>query len=320
VSGSTATINYSINRGANQVASRSCALAGPTTTTACGSQIGSTKTSTSYQAGLTNLTPGSYSYSVRFTLTDGGRGSGSTTFTISKLNQTISFSSTNPSPVVIGDPTYTPAATASSGLTVAISLDGSSSGCSLSAGVVSLTGVGTCLVDANQAGNGTYSAASQVQQSITVGSGKQDQTITFAPTTYTSGDTLFTVSASATSQLTVAFSIDASTSSVCTISGTTVDFLTAGGTCTVDANQSGDSNWNPAPQVQQSVAYSSGGGGGGGGGGGCAVTNLAIVQAITHGILHPWALGGASVGRYTARTDPWLLSMSRPWRIPDVTC
>src|SRR5262245_55139695 len=177
VSGTTATITYSINRAPNQIAGRSCSLAGPTTSTACGLQTASTKTSTSYQVGLTNLSPGNYTYSVKFTLTDGGKGSGSTTFTINKLSQSISFTSTNPSPVTVGGPSYSPSATASSGLPVAISLDATSTGCSLSAGVVSFTGAGTCKVDANQGGNSTYNAAAQQQQSITVN--KKSQTISF---------------------------------------------------------------------------------------------------------------------------------------------
>jgi hypothetical protein len=80
--------------------------------------------------------------------------------------QTITFTSTNPSPANVGT-TYTPTATATSGLTVAITLDAASTGCSLSSGVVSFTAVGTCVVNANQAGDANYAAAAQVQQSIT---------------------------------------------------------------------------------------------------------------------------------------------------------
>jgi hypothetical protein len=86
-----------------------------------------------------------------------------------KRPQTISFTSVNPSPVPIGSgASYTPTATATSGLPVAITLDATSSGCSLSGGVVTFTTAGgTCVLDANQPGNATYNAASQVQQEIT---------------------------------------------------------------------------------------------------------------------------------------------------------
>ena len=40
--------------------------------------------------------------------------------------------------------------------------------CTITAGVVTFTGAGTCTIDANQAGNGTYAAAPQVQQTVEV--------------------------------------------------------------------------------------------------------------------------------------------------------
>ena len=80
----------------------------------------------------------------------------------------------------MGSATYTPTATATSGLTVIITLDGTSTGCTLNAGVVSFTGVGTCTIDANQAGNANWNPAPQVQQSITVNKG--NQTITYTST------------------------------------------------------------------------------------------------------------------------------------------
>jgi hypothetical protein len=88
-------------------------------------------------------------------------------FTIAKASQTVSFKSTNPSPATVGA-TYTPTATATSGLPVAITLAATSAGCSLTSGVVSFTSPGTCLLNANQAGNTNWLAAPQVQQSISV--------------------------------------------------------------------------------------------------------------------------------------------------------
>jgi len=82
--------------------------------------------------------------------------------------QNISFTSTNPGSKTVGATSYTPTASATSGLSVTISLDPSSAGCSLTSGVVSFTGIGTCVIDANQAGDANYSAAHQVHQSVTV--------------------------------------------------------------------------------------------------------------------------------------------------------
>ncbi|MGE0822041.1 MAG: hypothetical protein AB7G75_03545 [Candidatus Binatia bacterium] len=79
---------------------------------------------------------------------------------------------------------------------------------------------------------------------------KSDQTITFnALTNKTYGDADFSVSATASSGLPVAFS--SQTTSVCTVSGTTVHIVSAG-TCTLRASQAGDSSYNAAPNVDQS--------------------------------------------------------------------
>ena len=160
--------------------------------------------------------------------------------------------------MTVGGATYTPTATATSGLTVSFTIDGSSTSgaCSISAGVVSFTGAGTCVVDANQAGNTNWNAAAQVQQSITVTVSKANQTITFTstnPSPVTVGGATYTPTATATSGLTVSFTIDgSSTSGACSISAGVVSFAGAG-TCVVDANQAGNTNWNAAPQVQQSI-------------------------------------------------------------------
>ncbi len=82
--------------------------------------------------------------------------------------QTITFTSTAPTHGDIGD-SYSPTATASSDLTVALTIDSSSASvCSISDSTVTLSTIGTCTIDANQAGNDTYEAATQVQQSFDV--------------------------------------------------------------------------------------------------------------------------------------------------------
>ena len=175
------------------------------------------------------------------------------TFTVSKNNQTVSFSTTAPTTASVSGATYTPAATATSGLAVTITVDASSSSvCSINAGVVSYQATGSCVLDANQAGNGTYNPATQVQQTFTVGKGTQ--TITFTstvPTAASVGGATYTAAATASSGLTVTFT--SGSTSVCTSGGTNGSVFTfvGNGTCTVDANQAGNGNWNAAPQVQQ---------------------------------------------------------------------
>jgi uncharacterized protein YodC (DUF2158 family) len=182
---------------------------------------------------------------------------------VGKGDQTITFTSAAPANAKVGGPTYTVTATASSGLPVTLSIDASAIGiCSLSGSTsgstVSFQSVGTCVINANQAGDANYNPAPQVQQSFPVDKG--DQTITFTstpPANAMVGGPTYTVTATATSGLPVTFSIDASATSVCSISGSTVSFLSVG-TCVIDANQAGDTNWNPAPQAQQSFAVAKG--------------------------------------------------------------
>ncbi|MBL0124926.1 MAG: fibronectin type III domain-containing protein [Betaproteobacteria bacterium] len=100
----------------------------------------------------------------------------------------------------------------------------------------------------NSAGPGTPSAASN---SVIP---KANQTISFgaAPTpTYSPGGT-FSVSATATSGLAVAYTTQ--TSGICTVdlSSGLVTIVT-GGSCTIAANQAGSSIFNAAPQVTQLV-------------------------------------------------------------------
>ena len=167
--------------------------------------------------------------------------------------QSISFTSSPPSGAIVGGPAYTVSASASSGLAVTFSASPASAGiCTVSGSTVSFVGDGTCTVRADQAGNATYEPAPQVSQSFTVS--LAPQTISFTsspPSSATVGDPDYVVSASATSGLAVAFSAAASSAGICTVSGSTVSFVAAG-TCTINANQSGDATYEAAPQVQQS--------------------------------------------------------------------
>jgi uncharacterized protein YcfL len=89
--------------------------------------------------------------------------------TDTRSTQTISFTSTAPTNAEVGGATYSPAATATSGLPVDFTIDASAASvCTINAGEVSLIGAGTCVINANQAGNESYLPATQVQQSFTV--------------------------------------------------------------------------------------------------------------------------------------------------------
>ena len=105
----------------------------------------------------------------------------STAFLISgnKSPQTVTFTSGAPSGATVGGPTYTASATASSGLPVSLTIDSSTSSvCSIATSVVTFLAVGTCTIDANQAGDGSFLAAPQMQQSFAVGAASATSTST----------------------------------------------------------------------------------------------------------------------------------------------
>jgi hypothetical protein len=170
------------------------------------------------------------------------------TFAIAKADQTITF------PAIAGktylDPDFAPGASASSSLAVNYST-GATDQCTMVAGKVHITGAGSCTVTASQGGDANYNAAPDVPRTFAIA--KANQTITFAALTDKSlGAPDFSVSATASSGLTVGFS--SLTTSVCTMPGaTTVHILTVG-TCTIQASQSGNANYNPAANVSRSFS------------------------------------------------------------------
>ena len=173
----------------------------------------------------------------------------SQSFTVSAETQTITFN--NPGTQTVGTP-LSLSATASSGLTAAFT-SATTGVCTVSGTSATFIASGTCTIDANQAGNSTYAAAPQVAQSFSVS--PEAQTITFAnPGTQAVGTPLPLV-ATASSGLTVAFT--SATTGVCTVSGTTATFI-ATGTCTIDANQAGNSAYAAAPQVAHSFTVNPG--------------------------------------------------------------
>jgi hypothetical protein len=135
-------------------------------------------------------------------------------------------------------------ATAGSGLAVTFTAAPSSAGiCTVSGSTVSFVGGGTCTISANQAGNSSYEPAPQVQQSFTVAPAAQTVTITSSnPGPVDNESAPYTVTAFASSGLSVVIVIPPESDGVCTVSGSTVTFL-ARGDCYVVAYQAGDANY-----------------------------------------------------------------------------
>ena len=91
----------------------------------------------------------------------------SSAFNITKRSQTVSFTSTAPGSATVGGATYAVTASASSGLAVVFT-SATTGVCTVAGSTVSFIAVGTCTVNANQAGDANYNAATQVQQTFSV--------------------------------------------------------------------------------------------------------------------------------------------------------
>jgi len=169
----------------------------------------------------------------------------SQSFQVTQASQTITFGTL--SSQVFGAAPFTVGATASSGLTVGFAST-TPTICTVSGTTVTLAAVGTCSIQATQAGNTNYAAATPVSQGFQVT--QASQTITFGTlSSQVFGAVPFTVGATASSGLTVGFA--STTPAICTVSGTTVT-LVAVGTCTIQATQAGNTNYAAANPVSQS--------------------------------------------------------------------
>jgi hypothetical protein len=165
-----------------------------------------------------------------------------------KSAQTISFAA--PVPGVAGGSATLSAAGGASGNPVVFRVDPASGPgvCTVSGSAVTYAAAGSCVIDANQAGNARYAAAPQVQRMITVG--ELAQAISFtAPASGTVGDSAALSATGGGSGNPVVFS---AASAACTVSGATVTYKAAG-SCVVAANQAGNARYAAAPQVQRTI-------------------------------------------------------------------
>ena len=163
------------------------------------------------------------------------------------LAQTINFPALNSQQVAGTNVTLV--ATATSGLPVSFNVV--SGPATLAGNVLTFNGTGTVVVNANQAGNVTYAAATAVSQTFTVNataSGGIAQTITFpAIANPQNSATPITLAATATSGLAVTFSV---ASGPATVTGNVLTF-TGTGSVTVNADQAGNGTYAAATTVSQ---------------------------------------------------------------------
>jgi phospholipase C len=187
---------------------------------------------------------GSFSYTAEAVDSTGTAAACINTITVAGATQTITFNRLSNEP--IGTPPFTVNATASSGLAVSFASI-TPDVCTVSDTTVTLVAVGLCTIRASQKGNTEYAAATPVYRDLNV---QATQTITFGALSNEPLNTPpFTISATASSGLTVAFY--SQTQNKCTVSGSTVT-LVAVGTCTIRARQPGNDDYAAAAPVDQS--------------------------------------------------------------------
>jgi hypothetical protein len=170
---------------------------------------------------------------------------------VNKATQTITFTAPT-SPVTYGvSPITLVASGGASGNAVVFSVvSGPGTVSGTNGSTLTITGVGTVVVAANQAGNTNYTAATQVTQNVVVN--QATQTISFtaptSPVTYGVSPITLVASGGASGNA-VVFSV---VSGPGTISGSTLT-ITGVGTVVVAANQAGNTNYSAATQVTQSI-------------------------------------------------------------------
>src|SRR5262249_13460155 len=174
----TATYTVTVNRGSGQgsagsfTATLSVTSALPTGATAAFSPnpVSFTPAQTSMTATLTITTTagtpgGSTAFAVKAQTSATDLATGSGTLTIGgKTNQTITFDTL--ATRTYGDPDFMVSATASSGLTVTFTT--TTTTCTVSGTTVHIAAAGTCTIRASQAGNASFNAAPDVDQSLVI--------------------------------------------------------------------------------------------------------------------------------------------------------
>ena len=161
--------------------------------------------------------------------------------------QTINFAL--PSTANVGDTITLSATGGASGQPILFAADPSTtnSACSIQGGTLSIDHVGSCVVDANQAGLGSYDTAPQVSQSVLVSPGVQTIGFTASPPTNAiAGGPDYTPSVSGSAGGTDIVITLGLSSTGCALTDGVVKFIGAG-PCVVVANRPSDSDYSASP-------------------------------------------------------------------------
>jgi hypothetical protein len=169
---------------------------------------------------------------------------------VTKAAQIITFA---PLPVkTFGNADFALSAKSSSGLAVTYTATGNAT-VALVGGVwkVHITGAGSAIITAHQAGNREYTAAPNVSRTLTID--KAAQTINFAPLPIkTFGDADFALSAASSSGLAVTYTATGD-ATVSLVDGVWKVHITGAGSAIITAHQAGNSDYNAAANVSRTL-------------------------------------------------------------------
>jgi hypothetical protein len=157
-------------------------------------------------------------------------------FAITKMSQSISFTSTPSTPTFSGS--YVVAATGGGSGNPVVFSSTTPSTCTVAGAAVSFVGAGSCTIAANQGGNATYDAAPVATQSFSIAKASQVISFTSVPPSPARLDGSYTPVASSQAGLPVVFSATGS----CSVNGATV-VMTSVGQCIVQATANGNANY-----------------------------------------------------------------------------
>jgi sugar lactone lactonase YvrE len=194
--------------------------------------------------------------------------------TVQQASQTLTF--LPPLTPVTYAPGLKFALSATPGITgnpVVFTVDSSSTAtATISSNILTVTGAGNLVIDANEAGTVNYAAAAQEQQTVMVN--QATQAISFVPPAAAihyvpnpvasvcsapnvgvnvNCNQITLVATGGASGKPVVFTVDKTSTATASISGTTLTFASTGNVV-VDANQASNNNYLAAPQVQETIA------------------------------------------------------------------
>jgi gliding motility-associated-like protein len=174
------------------------------------------------------------------------------TLKVNKAVQTITFGALGPK--TYGDPDFNAGAIASSSLPVTYTSNNTDVA-TVSGNMIHINGTGNVIITATQAGNENYDQAPDIQQGLIVV--KAEQYISFSPLgTHTYGDPDLNPGATSSSGLSVVYK--SNNADVAVISGNAIRVVGAG-SADITASQPGDQNYNPAPDVTQTLTINKAG-------------------------------------------------------------